>query len=47
MIDIRDVTGVLAAWGAAGVDADLNADGGVDGRDLAIVLGVWGASLAD
>ncbi|MFM7052473.1 MAG: dockerin type I domain-containing protein [Planctomycetota bacterium] len=32
---------MLAAWGSSNAAADLNVDGTVDARDLAIVLYLW------
>jgi hypothetical protein len=32
---------MLAAWGTASTEADVNDDGIVDGKDLAILLGSW------
>ena len=37
-----DLTSLLGAWGIAGVPADLDGSGLVDGGDLTILLGAWG-----
>ena len=44
VIDVHDWTAVNGAWGDASlnVDADVNFDGAVDGRDLALVGGNFG-----
>lgn len=42
-VDIADLLGVLAAWGACpGCPADINGDGDVDITDLLSVLAAWG-----
>lgn len=42
-IDGHDLGALLAAWGTAAPDADLDCSGHVDGGDLAALLGAWGA----
>jgi hypothetical protein len=48
VIDVHDLTAVNGAFGDPGlnVDADVNFDGAVDGRDLALVGGNWGLTSA-
>ena len=41
-VDVADLLGVLAGWGAPGGAADVNGDGIVDVGDLLVVLGQWG-----
>lgn len=48
VIDVHDWTAVNGAWGDASLneDADVNFDGAVDGRDLALVGGNFGLTSA-
>ncbi len=48
VIDVHDLTAVNGAFGDPGLneDADVNFDGAVDGRDLALVGGNWGLTSA-
>jgi hypothetical protein len=36
---------LLGSWGTSGVPADVNGDGTVDGQDLGVLLGNWGACV--
>jgi hypothetical protein len=41
VVNAQDLAVMLAAWGTASTEADVNGDGVVDGKDLAILLGSW------
>jgi hypothetical protein len=41
VVNAQDLAVMLAAWGTASPEADVNGDGIVDGKDLAILLGSW------
>ena len=41
-IGVDDLLSIIATWGSADADADLNDDGIVGVDDLLIVIGGWG-----